>query len=140
MNKKERFKQITNQLFETYEKKNADYGDSFSKSVEEFGLLSPVIRIGDKYNRIKNLVKSKIDEPLVTGETVEDTLLDLANYCILTVIEMESLKEKVGVLYKTPFPYLSNVAASPIDQSYEKRTTISDFRASLNELSTGVKK
>lgn len=42
------FKQIANGLTELYERKNADYGDSFSKTFEEFGMMSVAVRLYDK--------------------------------------------------------------------------------------------
>lgn len=81
-----KFQKILKQLEETYKTKNADYGDSFSQSINEFGLLAGVIRIGDKYNRLKNLaLNSEIRQ--VEDETISDTLLDMANYCIMLKIE-----------------------------------------------------
>lgn len=69
---------------ETYEKKNNDYGDSFSKSYREYGMTMSCIRLEDKLNRLKSLIKN---EQMVMDESVEDTLIDLANYAIMTIIE-----------------------------------------------------
>lgn len=79
---------IIGELKNTYIAKNHDYGDSFSESVDDYGLIAGVVRIGDKYNRLKTLVKGK--DPLVTDETIEDTLLDMANYAIMTLVECRS--------------------------------------------------
>lgn len=70
-------------LLKTYIAKNKDYGNSFDKSCEEFGLTSAAIRLSDKLNRVKNLIKAN---PEVNAETIEDTLLDMANYCIMSVM------------------------------------------------------
>ena len=79
--------EITKELAEIYERKNHDYGDSFAKSYAEYGMAMPCIRLEDKLNRLKALtVHSKGQQ--VNDESVEDTLLDLANYAIMTVIEM----------------------------------------------------
>lgn len=78
------------ELHETYKKKNKDYGDSFSKTYIEYGDVMPLIRIEDKFNRYKNLIMS-VEEPHVRDESVEDTLLDLANYAIMTVMEMRKI-------------------------------------------------
>jgi len=69
-------------------RKNHDYGDSFSKQYEKYGLLSGVIRMDDKMARIENLLKSdsKVDE------SIEDSLKDLAGYAILTLVEMRKRK------------------------------------------------
>lgn len=80
------FEKITKQMFETYKKKNADYGSSFDDLFDEFGMTSAIIRIKDKYNRLKSITEKK--DIQVKDESVEDTLLDLANYCILTVLKL----------------------------------------------------
>ncbi len=82
-----RHKEICDRLNKTYYEKNKDYGDSFGQSFEEFGLISAVVRMGDKYSRIKNLAYNQ--EIAVEDEAIKDTLLDLANYCIMTVMEIE---------------------------------------------------
>lgn len=86
MEKSERFKEITQEMAKTFEKKNHDYGDSFSQSIEEFGYVAGVVRISDKFNRLKNLMK---EEAQVSDESVIDTLTDMANYCIMLRMEME---------------------------------------------------
>lgn len=84
-----RFRELTTQMADTYERKNADYGNSFSKSIAEFGPVAGVVRIGDKFNRIKNLVRNP-DAQCVDDESIGDTLLDMANYCVMLKIEMEN--------------------------------------------------
>lgn len=75
-------------MHDTYIQKNTAYGDSFSSSFKEFGILSAIVRISDKFNRAKNLAKDKDKTIDVGDETIIDTLLDLANYCILTIMEI----------------------------------------------------
>lgn len=82
----EQHKALCRYLTDTYEKKNADYGNSFGDMFAELGIITAITRIGDKYNRIKTLAKNQMIH--VKGETVTDTLLDMANYCIMTVIEI----------------------------------------------------
>lgn len=89
MNKTQLHKNICNYLTETYESKNEDYGDSFSKQFQEYGLISSAIRLEDKLSRFKNLIKN---EAQVKDESIEDTLLDMANYAILTVMELREGK------------------------------------------------
>lgn len=84
------FEKITTQMFETYKKKNADYGSSFDDLFDEFGMTSALIRMKDKYNRLKSITEKK--DIQVKDESVEDTLLDLANYCILTVLKLRKDK------------------------------------------------
>lgn len=87
MNKTVRHGQICNEIHELYIKKNHDYGDSFSDSYTENGMVMARIRIGDKFNRFKNLIREDIN---VKDETIRDTLIDLANYAIMTIIELEN--------------------------------------------------
>ena len=83
----ERFTEITNNMAKTYAAKNHDYGNSFDKSLDKFGLVASVVRIGDKMNRIESLVQKKA---MVQDESIRDTLLDMANYAIMTVMWMDN--------------------------------------------------
>ena len=93
MNDKGTFKMITDAMYEMYVAKNHDYGDSFSNLFGKFGIISATVRIGDKFNRLVSLCASNA---LVADESIEDTLLDLANYCIMTVIELEKRKTTIN--------------------------------------------
>ena len=89
-NKYERHTEICKELNQIYIDKNIAYGDSFGKTFKNLGMISAVTRISDKFNRLVAL--STGAENNVKDETIEDTLLDLANYAIMTLIEMESNK------------------------------------------------
>lgn len=79
---------VCKELTETYEKKNADYGNSFEKSLDKHGLIAAIVRMDDKMNRVINL--NKADEQLVNDESVRDTLMDLANYAIMSVMWLDT--------------------------------------------------
>lgn len=83
-----RHKQLCMRLTELYAQKNHDYGDSFHQSFVEEGMAMPRIRLGDKFNRFKTLSR-KLDTQQVMDESLKDTLLDLANYAVMTVLEMD---------------------------------------------------
>lgn len=85
--KVERHMEICKELNNLYKCKNHDYGDSFHQSFIEEGLATARIRLGDKFYRFKNLSK-QMDQQAV-NESIKDTLLDLANYAIITIMEME---------------------------------------------------
>lgn len=85
------FMKYTDKMKDLYIKKNHDYGDSVSKTFDEYGLVSFLVRMDDKMNRIKTL--NKIQDTAVRGEKIEDTLLDLANYAILALTEIEFRKK-----------------------------------------------
>ena len=49
------------------------------------------IRLGDKFSRFKTLSRSGYEQQ-VKDESIRDTLIDLANYAIMTIVEMEMKK------------------------------------------------
>lgn len=86
MKKYEIHAKICSALTELYQRKNHDYGDSFGKSFNEYGMAMPCIRLEDKLNRLKALTRKDAE---VMDETIDDTLMDLANYAIMTLVERQ---------------------------------------------------
>ena len=86
-NKIDFHKELCDELHEIYIQKNNAYGDSFGKNFNDWGIASCAIRLSDKFNRFINLAKhpdvDQGDEPII------DTLVDLANYALMTVMELE---------------------------------------------------
>lgn len=87
-------KDICDYLHNLYITKNSDYGGSVTDTYRKFGLNSFLVRMTDKLNRVTALTNGK--EQKVLDEKIEDTLLDLANYAILAVIELKEDKYKEG--------------------------------------------
>ncbi len=87
MNKPEMHKKICDYLNDLYTRKNHDYGDRFHLSFLEEGMAMARIRLSDKLSRFKTLSKRQAQQ--VQDESMRDTLLDLANYAIMTVMEMD---------------------------------------------------
>lgn len=86
MTKSERHKKLCDILNELYQQKNAAYGDSFHKTFLEEGYAMARIRLSDKLNRFKALSRNpNLDS---ADESMQDTLLDLANYALMTVLEI----------------------------------------------------
>jgi hypothetical protein len=83
----DRFKIIICNMLDTFRRKNHDYGNSFEESLNEEGLAASRIRLGDKWNRYKTL--SKGVQSQVNDESIRDTLLDMANYAIMTVMWLD---------------------------------------------------
>ena len=81
---------LLRQIHDTYIKKNHDYGDSFSRSYKKYGLVAAMVRMEDKWNRLDNLASGA--EQKVSDESIRDTLLDLAGYCIMTTMELDKQK------------------------------------------------
>lgn len=90
-NYQEEHKKLCDLIHEIYIKKNSDYGNSFSDLYDEYGSIISEIHIREKFNRFKQL---RTNESQV-GESIEDTLMDMANYCLLTLLEMKKLNSYV---------------------------------------------
>lgn len=109
------FKEITEQMLQTYIKKNRDYGGAFERGMERDGIISALTRMYDKLDRLHSL---KDKDPEIVEETVEDTLMDLANYAIMTRICLLKSGEKNGTVV-----YADN---QPI-MEIQKKGTFDDF-------------
>lgn len=81
----EKHKELCDRIHSTCVAKNHDYGNSASDLYNKFGLISYIVRMNDKMNRINTLIKREAE---VKDEKITDTLLDLANYCLLAVADM----------------------------------------------------
>lgn len=80
-------KKICEELTTLFERKNHDYGDSFHQTFAEEGWPMVRIRLSDKLHRFKALTRG--DSQQVQDESLRDTLMDLANYAILAMMEMD---------------------------------------------------
>lgn len=102
---------LCEELNKLYERKNHDYGDSFHQTFLEEGFAMPRIRLHDKFSRFKTLSRlaGSVDDLIrkatdsdtaevlskkqrVTDESIRDTLIDLANYSLMTVMEIDRLE------------------------------------------------
>lgn len=99
------FRAIQDKLVNIYAKKNHDYGDSFNEGCNELGVGYAFSRIFDKTKRFQTLAKGIMTNSLsieVQDETIEDTIMDLANYCMMYLawrdkhISIGELKPKQG--------------------------------------------
>lgn len=92
MDKIKRHKELCDKIHEVYVQKNNAYGDSFGRSFADWGIPSAAVRISDKVNRFFNLAKHPdVDHG---DEAIADTLMDMANYALMTVMELEGRKNE----------------------------------------------
>ena len=82
----QRMYELATSMADTYARKNADYGDSFHTSVQKYGLIAALTRMSDKWNRLENLMLHGNGQ---VNESITDTLIDLAAYALMTVMEIE---------------------------------------------------
>lgn len=128
MNKTDRMALILREMLKTYRDKNADYGDSFAKSYDEFGMTAPIIRMSDKLERLKSLSQA---EAKVKDESIRDTLIDLANYAIMTVVELDMEDEKAKASEKA-FEHVVNVRMDNAEKL--KKESLSKIRQTLDNI------
>ncbi len=83
--------ELCRELSEVYQKKNTAYGDSFGKSFRDWGVTAAAVRLEDKFNRFINLARHPEIDP--GDEQITDTLMDMANYCLMTCVELEVQKK-----------------------------------------------
>lgn len=86
-----RHKKILDEMADTFSKKNSDYGNAFEEILDDFGASYAVGRLKEKLKRLTQLVVSNKQE--VKDESIEDTLLDMANYAVLTIMWLQKQKE-----------------------------------------------
>ena len=115
------FAYILDEMFALYEKKNRNYGDSFGETWTKLGPISGITRLYDKLNRAANLVKGEKND----FESLEDTFIDLANYSVMCLVEMQ--KEKLADLdvdIKTRNKYIQNYFddQKAVDELNKKRS------------------
>ena len=77
---------LLDKLFTTYKAKNHDYSNAFSEMFDELGIDYAYGKLREKINRIKVLRKQP---NMVENEGLEDALLDMAGYAILTLVELK---------------------------------------------------
>lgn len=107
---KENMQNAHDELLQTFVDKNADYGNSFESSLEEYGLIAALIRMDDKMGRLRTLIKS---EAKVKDESISDTLRDLSNYALMASVWFDHkddddrpASERVDELFKRGMPRL----------------------------------
>lgn len=120
----EHYNAILNNMKDTFEKKNHDYGDSTQKLYKQFK-ESYFVRIADKFNRINTLLTNN-DDPKV-DEKLEDTILDMANYCVLWLANKNYVDEREN--YGKPKENVSMKFTPTEDNAdaYDKHVSIYEF-------------
>lgn len=88
MTRPEKFRQIAEEIAILYEKKDIAYGNSFGETFQKLGIVSAVTRISDKVNRLCTLATNPDVDNL--GEKIEDTLVDMVAYGIMTLMELKN--------------------------------------------------
>lgn len=107
-----KLKELATQIADTYESKNDEYGNSFGETFAQAGIITAWTRISDKMNRFTCLALRAVKPK---HESLEDTLLDLATYCLMTVVELRKQNDDKRELL------LSHINRKLIDGLAEKQ-------------------
>lgn len=125
IDKPEEHAKICSTLNDTYRKKNHDYGDSFAQLRER--LPNAILtRLYDKYLRLETLLNGAAQQ--VNDESINDTLADMANYCIMELVErkIDDSKKTQGICRDTAIEPSEmgeeDVSEEPVKGKYEGMT------------------
>lgn len=81
-------RQVLVDMHKTFGAKNEKYGGSFEISLDKYGMIAALTRISDKFNRVENLILN--NDAGTADESLIDTLLDMANYCVMTAVYIKN--------------------------------------------------
>ena len=86
--------------YDTFCRKNHDYGNSFEESLDQFGIIASLVRMQDKMLRLQSLTdESKTQQ--VGSESLLDTLEDLSNYAAMTACWLKGVQAEDDVINKS---------------------------------------
>ena len=77
-----RYSNILKRMDDTHTRKNNDYGDAAYQGYKELGDVYYIVQLHNKLSRLKSLTVNNRTQQ-VKDESIDDTLLDLANYAIM---------------------------------------------------------
>ena len=97
--------------YDTFCRKNHDYGNSFEESLDQFGIVAGIVRMSDKMKRLESLTdESKTQQ--VGSESLLDTLEDLSNYAAMTACWLRGIREEDG---DKDTVYAGDIPARPME-------------------------
>lgn len=94
MNRIEEFRRLVNDMADLYEKKNQNYGNSFGKLYQDLGPVAGLVPLHNKLDRLTYLITHSDDDNHY--ESIEDTLMDLANYAVMNLVERHMQKSEAS--------------------------------------------
>ncbi len=86
----QRIEEITSKIADTLKRKNHDYGNSFSMLYKRIGMDYAYGHMAEKLERIWTLMHNDAQ----VEESINDSLLDLAGYAILTLAHRTKSEDK----------------------------------------------
>lgn len=86
--------------YDTFCRKNHDYGNSFEESLDKFGIIASLVRMQDKMLRLESLTDDSKTQQ-VGSESLLDTLEDLSNYAAMTACWLKGVQAEDDVINKS---------------------------------------
>ena len=83
--------------YDTFCRKNHDYGNSFEESLDQFGIIASLVRMQDKMLRLQSLT-DEYKTQQVGSESLLDTLEDLSNYAAMTACWLKGSRGNSNVI------------------------------------------
>ena len=93
------FYEVLNEIYELHSKKNSDYGNAYGNTIQEFAKVDESHKMANGYalgsikNKVNRLTTLMSGQKAQVEESIEDSLIDLASYAIMTLVELRNLKE-----------------------------------------------
>ena len=95
----ESFDEVLKEISVLHANKNADYGNAYGNTIHEFAevdeshKMSKGYALGSLKNKVNRLQTLMSGQKAQVDESIEDSLIDLASYAIMTLVELRNLKE-----------------------------------------------
>lgn len=120
--------------YDTFCRKNHDYGNSFEESLDQFGIVASIVRMSDKMKRLESLTdESKTQQ--VGSESLLDTLEDLSNYAAMTACWLRGIREEDGdkdTVYAEDIPPRPMEIPEAVKQLWEAQKQQVDYLFAAN--------
>ena len=120
--------------YDTFCRKNHDYGNSFEESLDQFGIVASIVRMSDKMKRLESLTdESKTQQ--VGSESLLDTFEDLSNYAAMTACWLRGIREEDGdkdTVYAEDIPPCPMEIPEAVKQLWEAQKQQVDYLFAAN--------
>lgn len=116
--------------YDTFCRKNHDYGNSFEESLDQFGIVASIVRMSDKMKRLESLTdESKTQQ--VVSESLLDTLEDMSNYAAMTACWLRGIREE-DTVYAGDIPPRHMEIPEAVKQLWEAQKQQVDYLFAAN--------
>lgn len=130
---------LCDKIHKLFTNKRSDYGPTTQETWQRFGPTSMLTRIYDKLGRIQTLFENGTlgIEQKVMDESIIDSFMDCANYCLIAILEMTKFNQinedllKQSSIDEEIKPRLAYTGDELIDfyiNSLNKKETVNDYK------------